>query len=475
MLPLCFDLRSMKFRRERKPSPWLVHDIYLRDTWGSPFNVPRSRRWSLRRIFITAMVIFALVDLALAAFFGVAFLFQPRTNNTAQRNPTRVPVIARAVTATPQPPEQPTQQPTPLPSTPVPLEPTLAPPTPVSPTELPPPPPAPTQPLLPGRTISVAMPASLNQSALTVQIPAEPENCTPAEAMPDVIDRSVKLCGGQNYRPFLLRGENIGVFGDKSSVIRSQGRGYGIIAEGARLYIQNVMVRGSTEPGDLNSWLCLYPDCGGNAGGAAYGGGILVRASDTTIMDSDVAGGVAGISAEGVRGLKLINNRLDDSSGWGSYNYAVEASYFIGNTFSRDNRSCTTESGFLPTGCESSGWLCIGCAQNVVAANYCVNSGNCYYMNGERNLNSNNNRFHQNECRAAPHNCFEVTFALGNEFVENIARDDPETGTPCKYPFWIGGSQVIFARNNWSCEFSPETSVQHATASTHVPTGIENR
>jgi hypothetical protein len=192
-------------------------------------------------------------------------------------------------------------------------------------------------------------------------------------------------------------------------------------------------------------------------------------------MDSDIAGGVAGIAAERVRGLKLINNRLDDNSGWGSYNFAVDQSYFIGNSMSRDNRACNTEGGYLPTGCESAGWLCIACQQNIIAQNFCVNSGDCFYMNGEGNLTSNNNRFHWNECRAAPHNCYEVTFATGNEFVENIARDDPETGTACKYPFWVGGSHVIFAGNNWSCSISPQVSIQHATDSTHVPTTVENR
>lgn len=323
--------------------------------------------------------------------------------------------------------------------------------------------------------MSVGMPATLNLAALSVQVPGEPVECTPANAMPDVVERSVKLCAGQNYRPFIVRGENIGVFGDKSAVIHSDGRGYGIIAEGSRLFIQNVTIRGTTGAGDSNTFLCLYPDCGGNPGGASYGGGILVRASDTTVMDSDIAGGVAGIAAERVKGLKLIRNRLDDSSGWGSYNFAVESSYFVENTFSRDNRSCTTDSGFFPTGCESSGWLCIACAQNIVTKNFCVNSGNCYYMNGEGNLNSNNNRFHQNECRAAPHNCFEVTFATGNEFIENIARNDPETGAACKYPFWVGGSQVVFAGNNWGCEKSPDASIQEATASTQVPTHVDNR
>jgi hypothetical protein len=469
----------MKFKRERTPSPWLVQDIYLRDTWGSPFNVSRSRRWSLRRVFFTAMLLFGIVDACLAAFFAIAYFFPPRPVNTAQRNLTpRATVVARQATTAPRPTR--TRVPTnPPPAATRAVQPTAAPIQPPPTTAAIQPPPPPTE--VPLRTSSIALPASLSLGALSYEIPNEPTECTPAEAMPDVVDRSVKLCPGQNYRPFHLRGDRIGVFGDKSSVIRSQGRGYGIIAEGSRLFIQNVMIRGSTESGDLNTFLCLYPDCAfrnGDApypGGVSYGGGILVRASETTILDSDIAGGVAGIAAERVRGLKLLNNRLDDSTGWGSYNFAVEASYFVGNTFSRDNRSCTTDAGYLPTGCESSGWVCIACVQNVIANNYCTSSGNCYYMNGEGNLNSNNNRFHQNECRAAPHNCFEVTFALGNEFVENIARDDPDTGAACKYPFWVGGSTVIFARNSWNCEFSPETSIAHATASTHIPTKIENR
>lgn len=458
----------MKFKRERNPSPWLVHDIYLRDTWGDPFHVPRSRRWSLRRIFLVAMLAFGLVDACLAAFFVIAYLYPPRVvaTNAPRRTPTRAAtVVAKRVTDTPRPPRT--------------LTPTKPPPMPTrtltrAPTQLPTAAPAqPTQ--VPLRTISVNLPTSLKLSTLTFEIPNEPVDCTPADAMPDVVDRSVKLCAGQNYRPFILRGEGIGVFGDKSSVIRSGGRGYGIVAEGARLFIQNVMIRGTTDASDSNILLCLYPDCRGKQGGVIYGGGILVRSDNTTIMDADIAGGVAGIAAERVRGLKLINNRLDDNSGWGSYNFAVEESYFVGNTMSRDNRACNTDGGYLPSGCESAGWLCIACQQNVIAKNFCVNSGDCFYMNGEGNLTSNNNRFHQNECRAAPHNCFEVTFAIGNEFVENIARDDPDTGAACKYPFWIGGSQVIFVRNQWSCSISAETSVEHASASTHVPTKVENR
>ncbi len=464
----------MKFKRERTPSQWYVKDIYLRDTWGQPYYLSRPRRSNLRRWFVLAMVLFGIVDLVLVAIYGAFVLFPARAPAaTARRVPTRVAptappsqrtVVARRVTPLP-PPTQP-----PPTSAPV-IVPTAVPPT-----------PAPTtvaiapvsQVLVPARTIGINIPATLNLAALNIVIPPEPADCTPAAQTPVVVSASIKLCPGQIYRPFVLRGENIGVFGDKTAIIQSEGRSYGIVAEGSQLLIQNVVIRGSTDAADATILLCLYPDCRGRPGGTVYGGGILVRASDTTIMDSDIAGGVAGVAAERVRGLKLVNNRLDHSSGWGSYNFDVTDSYFIGNSWSNDNRSCTTpEGGYLPTGCESAGWLCIACQKNIIARNTCTNSGDCFYMNGEGNLTSNYNRFHQNECRAAPHNCYEVTFSVGNEFVENVARDDPATGAQCKYPFWVGGSHVIFARNVWQCNISAELALEHATASTFVPTRIE--
>lgn len=464
----------MKFHRGRKSSPWLVQNLYLRDTWGYTYGLSRPRRLDRRRFFIWVMVAFAFLDVVLAVIFLFAYIFPPRpAPATARRAATRTPtVFAHPASPTPEP-------------TTVSLAPTRVPPTQRPPTRAPtPPPPEPTQPVVPvveknvspARSVAFELPATLNVGALNVEIPPEPVDCTPADQMPDVVAESVKLCAGQTYRPFTLRGANIGVFGDQRALIQASGRGFGIIAEGARLFIQNVTVRATTDAADAAVLLCLYPECKGRPGGITYGGGILVRAPDTTVMDSDISGGVAGIAAERVSGLKLLNNRLDNATGWGSYNFAVESSVFVGNSLSYANRSCTTpDGGYLPTGCESAGWLCIACQKNIIARNTCTASGDCFYMNGEGNLHSNNNRFHQNECRAAPHNCYEVTFATGNEFVENIARADPDTGAACKYPFWVGGSHVYFSRNNWSCSISPETSIEHATASTHVPTKVENR
>src|SRR5262245_47427886 len=155
----------MKFRRERKPSPWVVHDIYLRDTWGSPFNVSRSRRWNLRKIFLTAMIVFGIVDVCLVAawFSGV---FAPKNaRTTAQRSPTRLvtaaarqpTVVARAVSPTPPPTAVP---PTPAPPTVVATEP----PPPV-PTEAPP---SPATAVPPGRLVSVDLPPRLGMPALSI-------------------------------------------------------------------------------------------------------------------------------------------------------------------------------------------------------------------------------------------------------------------------------------------------------------------
>src|SRR5690348_12260457 len=111
----------MKFRRERTPSHWLVQDIYLRDTWGSPFNVSRSRRWSLRRVFFTAMILFGVVDVVLAVVFIGARFLPERPVNTVALNPTRAATVfafqptAPRATRTPAPtkrPPTPTRQPT---------------------------------------------------------------------------------------------------------------------------------------------------------------------------------------------------------------------------------------------------------------------------------------------------------------------------------------------------------------------------
>ncbi len=468
----------MNFLRPRKSFSSRTPNLYLRDTWGQAYGLARPRRLDRRGFFIRVMAVLGAMDLIMALAFGWAWFFPPRPPTVVKRAvpaPTAIAVQAHTptpeftatvqLTDAPAPTRHRTRAPT--------LAPTLA------PTQAAPPPtaaPAAAKNVAPARTLAYALPATLNLGALNVNVPPEPQNCTPPEQMPDVVSASVKLCAGAEYRPFAVRGEDIGVFGSPNAVIRAHGRAYGIVVEGARILIANVLIRATTDAADAAILLCLYPDCKGSAGGAAYGGGILVRASDTTVMDSDIAGGVVGIAAERVRGFQALNNRLDNATGWGSYNFAVTDSVFAGNSLSYANRSCTTpDGGYLPSGCEAAGWLCIACQKNIVAHNVCTGSGDCFYMNGEGDLTSNDNRFHQNECRAAPHNCYEVTFATGNEFVENIARDDPETGTACKYPFWVGGSHVYFARNQWSCTISPDAALADATASTGVPTRVENR
>src|SRR5581483_1998114 len=229
----------MKFKRKQTPTHWLVEDLYLRESWGKPYSpIAPSRGSNLRRLFVMAMVIFGIVDVIVASIYmmGILFPTRPASNTAAARNAaTSVPTkSARPPTAVAQR-VNPTRTPTRRAPSPMP-RPRTATPTrgPAQPTTPPQPPPAapPThvalavpqanaQNLAPARTVSIEMPASLNTGALAVGIPPEPKDCTPANAMPDVIAVSVKLCPGQSYRPFLLRGNNIGVFADRSAIIRS--------------------------------------------------------------------------------------------------------------------------------------------------------------------------------------------------------------------------------------------------------------
>jgi hypothetical protein len=75
-----------------------------------------------------------------------------------------------------------------------------------------------------------------------------------------------------------------------------------------------------------------------------------------------------------------------------------------------------------------------------------------------------------NYCGGATDNCFEITFAKGNVLRDNVTGPDPLTGAACKYPFWIGGSAIVFGTNLWQCAISADESIARAAASTLVAT-----
>lgn len=184
-----------------------------------------------------------------------------------------------------------------------------------------------------------------------------------------------------------------------------------------------------------------------------------------------VRGGTIGVATVDGYNNTLVENHLSDLNGWGSFNIRSNNSVYAGNVFNRDNHGCTTPDGHkFEHGCETAGWVCLQCNNNLVARNHCEGSGNCFYMSGERGLASNNNRFVGNYCAASPNNCFEFTFSKGNILQDNIATAHPQTGAACKYPFWIGGSTVYFGKNTWGCTISPEDSISDAVKSTTIPT-----
>ncbi len=242
---------SMNFRRNRKNS-WRVPNLYLRDSWGQSYGLARPQRFDLKRFFLYAMILFGIADVLLVLVFLFVSLFPARPASPVARRVTRTPAVTavaqHTATAAPEPTEQATGEPA---ATRVRRR-TRTP----APTAVPTQAPEPTLPVVveknvaPARTIAYELPASLQTGGLEISVPPEPVDCTPADQMPAIVSESVKLCAGQEYRPFTVRGENIGVFGDKSAPIRANGRGYGITVEGARIFITNVLVRATTDAGD---------------------------------------------------------------------------------------------------------------------------------------------------------------------------------------------------------------------------------
>ncbi len=337
-----------------------------------------------------------------------------------------------------------------------------------------------------GQTIlNVAFPPNTGAANLKLVVPSKPANCTPANQMPATIVTSLKLCPNEIYPPLKIVGDHIALFADdaRTAIVTSAGRQFAVTVDGSNNWIDGLTISARADPQDLGAWLCLYDAClfptkpltTTVRGGILYGGGVLLRGSNSTVRGVTVRGGTIGIATVNGRANNLIDNQLSELNGWGSFNLASTNSYFVGNVLNRNNHGCTTPDGrnFLH-GCETSGWVCLGCQANSIVSNHCELSANCFYMSGERNLASNDNRFIANYCSGASDNCFEVTFSQRNFLVDNVSTVDAATDMPCKYPFWIGGSVVNFQNNTWQCTISANDAFEQSRDSTVVPTNIIN-
>lgn len=334
------------------------------------------------------------------------------------------------------------------------------------------------------RLLSVPMPPGAGANP-RLAMPPLPLTCTHAQSIPATITQSTRLCANEIYPPLKIVGEGIGLYSDdaRSAIVTSAGRQFAITVEGNGNWVEGVIIQARTDSRDVGAWLCLYDECVFPTkptpttlqGGIRYGGGILLRGTGTTIHSVTVKGGTIGIAMVGGRDNYIVDNELSDLNGWGSFNVGAVNSYFVGNVLNRENRGCTTPDGrkFLH-GCETSGWVCLGCQSNVVASNHCEKSANCFYMSGERGLASNDNRLIANFCAGATDNCFEITFSQRNWLQDNVATVEVRTDAPCKYPFWIGGSVVYFKGNTWQCSISADDAFDQARDSTVIATNIIN-
>jgi hypothetical protein len=306
----------------------------------------------------------------------------------------------------------------------------------------------------------VFYPPELGTAPALLSVPKPPEKCTPTEAIGEIITQTIKLCPGNIYWNLNFSGNGIGIFGDDAgtAIVRSESRSFALTAVGERLLIQGIKIQATTDPKDANIWLCAYEHCGDGPkaypGSIVYGGGILLKASGSVIKDVTITGGTTGIATISGSDNYFINNRLLYQTGWASYNRYANRTTYMGNAFNFSNRSCVGLDGkrFYQNGCETAGWLCISCIDIFLADNECLRSGNCYYVNGDGGVPSFNVKFFRNTCYGSPNNCFEATYSKKIFFEKNIAARDDGSGQNCNYPFWVGGSEVIWGRdNNWAC------------------------
>jgi hypothetical protein len=333
-----------------------------------------------------------------------------------------------------------------------------------------------------GRNIlSVSLPPGAGPASLAIAVPAAPATCTHSYQIPPVISQSLKLCPGELYPPLHLIGNNLALYSDEGhgAIVAAGGRQFAVTVEGAHNLVEGVTIQASPDAADLGAWLCQYDECIFPTvprqtilnGGIRYGGGILLRGSYSTIHAVAVHGGTIGVATVGGFGNYVLDNQLSGLNGWGSFNVGAASSYFVGNVLNRENHGCTTPDGLkFKHGCETAGWVCLGCRGNVIARNHCESSANCFYMSGDRGQASDDNKLVANYCAGATDNCFEITFSQGNILQDNITTADPNSGGACNYPFWIGGSTIYLNNNLWQCAVSGEEALARAAASTPVQT-----
>lgn len=327
------------------------------------------------------------------------------------------------------------------------------------------------------RILTAPLPPGAGSQSIRLAIPTVPSTCTHVNQIPQLIKQSVRLCANEVYPPLKILGNNIVLFGDEShiSVITSSGRQFALTVDGSNNWIENVTIQANADKLDKIAWLCIYPTCTAVPpstapipGGMTYGGGVLLNGSNSVIRSVTVRNGMIGIATNSGRRNYILENQLSDVNGWGSYNVGSTESYFIGNEWSRVNHGCVGSDGRkYDYGCETSGWVCLACNQNIIAHNQCTGSANCYYMNGDHpEMRSNNNKFVSNYCAAATNNCFELTFSLGNVLQDNVSTVDPKSGRACQYPYWVGGSAVYFKNNRWECDIDATKAYDEARAQT---------
>ncbi|HZQ11171.1 MAG TPA: right-handed parallel beta-helix repeat-containing protein [Anaerolineae bacterium] len=324
--------------------------------------------------------------------------------------------------------------------------------------------------------VPINVPEYAGFASAEIRLIARPKTCTPPDHMPPIVTETLLLCAGQTYAPIQISGNNLTLYGDPTALVQGQPRNFAITVQGNNVSLVGVHAQGATHGDDLNQWLCLYPHCFHTpiiGGALGYGGGVLLKnTSNAAVLNSQFNGGTTGVFSFRGYSNKIFNNSFSDHNGWGIMLMYTRHDYVVHNQFARINRECMgVDDVHHSNGCESSALAMTQVRDTLVYDNTCRRASDCYYANGDGGYGSTNIKFYNNQCAGALNNCFEVTFGVGHEFDYNTAADDPESGSPCDYPFWIGGSTAYFGPNNhWNCLHDFDAAVNDARSTADQPT-----
>ena len=235
-------------------------------------------------------------------------------------------------------------------------------------------------------------------------------------------------------------GSGIKLNGRRNVTLRNlqiAGYRHGIVCENCDgITIQNCHVRQTIEIAPNTIFLDIWlneENC--------YGAGILlVNCTNCEIVDNDLQHQQNGILTYHCSHLRIKNNNVSYSSGYGIHLFDTSDSLFESNCADYCCRFEPREGGrhYGHMGADATGFLIVyNSCRNVFKRNTARMGGDGFFLAGlspdGTKVGCNDNLFEENDASLSPNIAFEATFSSGNRFLNNYADR-------CNYGFWLGFS-----------------------------------